>query len=213
MLKFYRKHIKLFIWLIVLSFVGWGIGTITFSKEGSSSYIGIVGKAKISYKEFLTTSRFYVLLDKANFNNQNAGQEKNKAEVAQSKPLSFEELRGLTWQEIVLSREAKRAGISISDEEVRKEVERLFSANGAFDSAFYESWIRNYFRSRPRDFEEAVRKYLSSQKLREQILKGVPEGERENRWRMWLIPVLSHTKFVDYEEKKEAKNQNAEGKK
>ncbi len=193
MLKFYRKNIKTIIWLIVLSFVAWGVGTISISREEASPYIGSVGGEKISHKEFLTTLRFYELLTRV--------QEKEiepKEKKSTSEPPSFEALRSQAWQAIVLSREAARQGIRASDEEVRAEVQRLFSSEaGGFDREFYQRWITANFRGEARDFEETVRKHLHTGKLQEKVLTGVPESEREGRWLAWLISTYSKAKVQD----------------
>ena len=194
MLKFYRKNIKLIIWLIVLSFIAWGVGTLSLSKGSALPYIGSVGREKISHKEFLTTFRYYDLLTHL---------ENPKKETTQT-PISFDELRALTWQVIALSRLAKQEGILVTDEEVRKEIEQNFSPNGQFDQALYQHWIQNGFKGRARDFEEAIRKQLIVRKMRDKVLQNVPEKERENRWIAWLGSNLSHVKITDYSLQKEA---------
>ena len=189
MLKFYRKNIKLIIWLIVLSFAIWGIGTISISKESASPYVGSIRGEKISHKEFLTTLRYYDLLTRS---------QTDENKTPKQEPLSSDQLRSLTWQAIILSREAAREGITVSDQEVRGEVEKLFSAGGSFDQALYQNWIRNQFRGRARDFEEVIRKHLTTQKIREKILAGIPEAERKTRWLEWLTSVISQSRVEDY---------------
>ena len=191
MLKFYRKNIKLIIWLIVLSFVAWGVGTISLSKESASPYIGSVRGEKISHKEFLTTLRYYDLLTRNQADEAGSG-------ASDSEPIPFETLRALSWQVIILSREAEREGIAVSDEEVRKEVERLFSAGGELNQKFYQNWIQGHFQGRARDFEEAVRKDLAARAIRKKILEGVPQEEREARWREWLGSTFKEAKIKDY---------------
>ena len=203
MLNFYRKNIKLFIWLIVLSFIIWGAGTISVSKQSVSSYIGSVNGKKISHKEFLTTLRYYDLLARtqaARAREKTAPTQKGakEKETPESENLSFDQLRALTWQAIVLSQEAKHEGIRVRDEEVREEVERLFSGSAGFNEEFYQTWIHTNFRGQPRDFEEAVRKYLAVQKMRQKVLEGAPEKNRETRWLEWLKPVIIKANVHDY---------------
>ena len=188
MLKFYRKHIKLVIWLIVLAFVAWGAGTISVSKELASPYIGSVNGEKISHKEFLMTLRYYELLSRART---------AESEKTESEPLPYDQLRSLTWQTIAISREAKRLGVRVSDEEVRNQVERLFSAGGQFNEAFYQNWIEKNFRGRAREFEEATRKHITVQKTHQKILEGIPESERETRWIKWLRPLMNRVQIKD----------------
>ena len=218
MLKFYRKNIKIFIWAIVLSFAAWGIGTLTFSRESTSPYAGSIGKEKITQKELMTSLRFYELLTRAE-RNQQADQKKEGSESKQSaessppEPPSYEQLRGLAWQELVVNREALRKHITITDDDVRSEIQRLFSIGGSFNQAVYESWVTNNFRGRSRDFEETVRKYLANQRLREQILKDVPENQRQAKWTEWLISVFTQNEVRDFEQEAEHRKTIEEAKK
>ncbi|MBI1977941.1 MAG: SurA N-terminal domain-containing protein [Candidatus Omnitrophica bacterium] len=188
MLKFYRKNIKVIIWVIVLSFIIWGIGTLSLSKESASAAMGMVGKEKISHKEFLTTFRYYDLLTHL----------ETKEKDPNSKPMAFEALKSLTWQVIALSRVAKQEGVSVSDNEVREEIEKQFSQDGQFNELLYEHWIQNIFQGRPRDFEEAIRKHLVVRKLREKVLKDVPHENQEDHWVAWLGSTLNRIRIVDY---------------
>lgn len=226
MLKLFRQNIKIVIWAIVLSFAAWGIGTLTFSKENASPYVGSVGGEKISHKEFLTTLRFYELMTRAQVNQEASEQEKEKQKKVGAKddpeaqqksakvePLPYEQLRSLAWQELVINREAEKEHIRVSDEEVRQEVVRLFSLDGRFDQAQYRSWIQNNFRGQARDFEETVRKSLMSQKMRERILKDVPEDQRNQRWLEWFLSVFRRVEVKDYEEEAERRKKAQESQK
>ena len=176
MLKFYRKNIKLIIWLIVLSFVIWGAGSISVSRQSASSYMGSINGERISNKEFLTTLRYYDLLSRTRADQKQTSQDqKQTEETTIPDSLSFSQIRALTWQAIVLSREAKREGIQVTDEEVREEVEQLFGGTSGFNNEFYRNWIHTNFRGQARDFEEAVRKHISVQKIRQRVLEGVSE--------------------------------------
>ena len=213
MLKFYRKNIKLFIWLIILSFAIWGAGSISVSRDSVSPYVGTVGKEKISHKEFMITTRYFDLLSRSRTEQEQKNEEpkneeakvqetqnqetKEPAEPPKQEPLSYDQVKGLAWQMIVLSREAKREGIAVSDEEVQNEIQRLFSQDGVFQQSFYEQWVQNNFRVQTRDFEELVRKHLASDKIRQKVLKDVPEGERNSKWIEWFIPVISKSELKD----------------
>ncbi len=219
MLKFYRKNIKLFIWLIILSFAIWGAGSISVSRDSVSPYVGTAGKEKISHKEFMVTTRYFDLLSRSKSEQEQKKEEakneeakaqetqnqetKETAEPPKQEPLSYDQVKGLAWQMIVLSREAKREGITVSDEEVQNEIRRLFSQDGAFQQDFYEQWVQNNFRVQSRDFEEIIRKHLASDKLREKVLKDVPEDKRNSRWLEWFIPVISKSKLNDWEKPSE----------
>ncbi len=203
MLKFYRKNLKFIIWTIVLSFVIWEVSAVTISRQSVSPYIGSVGHEKISHKEFMTTFRYYDLLAHSQEAQIETSQnQKGTKEAPKPEPLSFDQLRALTWQTIVLSREAKREGIRISDKEVQNEVEKLFSTGNGFNEEFYQTWVRTNFRETPRDFEETVRKRLAVQKIREKVLGGIPEKDRETRWFEWMQLILSRANVHDYSSQK-----------
>src|SRR3989344_1135986 len=150
MLNFYRKNIKIIIWVIVLSFIAWGVGTISISKESASPYMGSIGGEKISHKEFSTTFHYYDLLTRIQTALEELSQKEK--ETSEKPPLSVEELKSLTWQAILVSREAEKEGIQVSDVEVKEEVEKFFSTDGQFNQGFYQDWIRKNFRGRARDF-------------------------------------------------------------
>lgn len=232
MLKFLRSHIKLVIWVIVLSFIAWGAGTFTATRDEASRYAGSIGGKKVSYQEYLMTFRFYDLLSPAQEQQKQAAREAESSEKPEpveeentsapaqmsadstettenqaAKPdespappesSSFDQIRSLTWQTMVLSREAKKENIAVSDEEVRAEVQKLFSGAGVFDHVFYENWMRNNFRGRPRQFEEVVRHHLAAQKLRDHYLENIPEEEREGKWLAKLITLMSQADIKDY---------------
>ena len=130
-------------------------------------------------------------------------QETKETAPPKQEPLSYEQVKGLAWQTIVLSREAKHEGIVISDEEVQNEIRQLFSREGAFQADFYEQWVQNNFRVSAREFEEIIRKHTASDKLREKVLKDVPEEKRNSRWFEWFIPIISKSKLNDWEKPSE----------
>ena len=188
MLNIFRKNIKTIIWVIVFSFVAWGVGTLSVSNDASSPYAGSVRGEKITQKEFMLTMRFYELLTRA--------QQKNSDKV--SEPLSHDELRALTWQTIVVSREAKNQGIKVTDEDVKAEIEKLFSIDERFSLILYQDWIRKNFDGRTRDFEEIIRKHLAVQKIREKVLAGVPDDERNHQWLKWLTNIIGNAQLKDF---------------
>lgn len=210
MLPFFRKHIKILIWVIVLSFVVWGAGTIVTSKGSSSAYAGSIYGKKVSITDYQNTMRFYDILMRANAakTSANADQEndgskakntdKNAEQPSQPAVPSYDELRGLVWQTLILSQEAQKMGIKVSNEEVSEEIYRLFPSESGFNQKFYEYWVENQFRGRPRDFEETVRKNLAAEKVRQKVLEGVPDDKKQSKWMEFLINTMSHAKLKDY---------------
>jgi len=114
-------------------------------------------------------------------------------------PPTYEEVRSLAWQSIIFSEEAKRMKMEVSNDEVSREILKLFSSeSGGFSPAFYQMWVKNQYRGRPREFEEAIRKYICARKIRETILKDVPAEEVEKRWMEWMMKTMGDAHFKDY---------------
>ena len=186
MLRFYRQHIKTIIWIIVFSFIAWGIGTLSISTHSSSPYAGSVRGQKITQKEFMMIMRFYELLTRV----------QNKD--PKSKPLTYDQLRALTWQTIIVSHEAKQQGVKITDEDIKTEIEKLFSIDGHFSLTLYQDWIRQNFNGRSRDFEEVIRRHLAVQNIRQKVLTGISDIERENHWVKWLTNTIGSAQLKDF---------------
>lgn len=151
MLKLFRKHTKVIIWIVVVSFVIWGgYSVTTLKKEGR--YAGEVFGKSVTFQEY---NKFY-----------NATQlfmpSKDKTELENP-----EVIRTLTWQNIIYAREAKRMGIQVTDEEVRQEVSNILTQQGisAPTEDQYRIWLTRTLRISPRDFEEGLREFMRIQKL------------------------------------------------
>jgi len=120
------------------------------------------------------------------------------ADTQPPQPPSYEETKAVSWQTIILSREAKKRGIKVTDEEVADEIRRQFSDPGQyFNQEIYQNWVRRNFRGEPREFEEAFRKHMTIAKIREHILAGIEEADREKRWIEFLIPAVSNAKWTE----------------
>jgi hypothetical protein len=183
MLHLFRQNIKIIIWVIVLSFVAWGAGTFSVSRDQPRSYVGTIDSEKIKHQEFRSTLRFYELLTRAN---------------TKATPPSLEEIRSLTWQTLVLSRQAKKDGVKIPDRDVRDRVQWLFFENRAFDHPFYETWIKDKFRGRARDFEEVVRSHIAAETVMNQLLDGVDETNQKEEVASRLRKIFIEAKVEDF---------------
>lgn len=187
MLKFYRNNIKTIIWLIVISFVAWGVGTLSVSTQSAASYAGSVWGQKISQKEFMVTMRFYDLLMRS-----------EQRSDPNAEPLSYEALKALSWQTIIVSRKAKELDIQIADEDIRSEIEKIFSIDGGFSFNFYQDWIQKNFAGRAREFEEVIRKHLAVQRIRQKIVGALPEDQRDSQWVNWMSNAIGSARFKDF---------------
>ena len=181
MLKFFRhKNVtKIVLWgiliLILPAFVMWGTGSMGKSKDKGPSYVGLINDKKISFDDFaesLRDVRCQVMLNY--FNNQ-----KILDEILKNKPL----MGKLAWDRLIMAREAKRRGISVSDREVVVYIEShpLFSRNGRFDDRVYGYILRNNLGLEPRTFEETMRESIKIQKMNLMLTKDVAVTDADIR--------------------------------
>ena len=158
MLKLLRKKTRLIVWAVVASFALWGGYSVStqFQKEGRLA--GEVSGKPVSLQEY---DRFF---------------RANQIFSFTGKPVKdLDILRIQTWQNILYSREAKRLGITVTDEEVRQELVGLLAKVGLGNpsEAQYQQWLSTTFREQPRRFEEMMRDMIGIQKLVRQVM-GAP---------------------------------------
>lgn len=164
MLKMMRKHAKYFyilFFMVIISFVFWGIGTV--DKTGTGNIIAEVGKYKITTEEYWRTyegiSRFYREIYKDRFDEEMEKKMNLKDNVLDS-----------MINERVLLIAAKKAGIGVSDEELQESIinEPAFMRNGVFDKDVYLNRLR-LNRITPEAYESSKRQELTLKKMRRLI--------------------------------------------
>ena len=172
MLQVMRKHAKYFyvlFFIVILSFVFWGVGGV--DKTGSVQSAAEVGKYKISEEEYWKTYdrtyRFYRELYKDAFNEEMEKKLNLKENVLDS-----------MVNDRVLLIAAGETGISVSDEELQDSISRepAFMNNGAFDKDLYLNRLR-LNRLTPEEFENAKRQELTVAKMRQLIELSVDPTE------------------------------------
>ena len=147
-MKLIRKLVAPTIWLIVISFLLWGVQSVLIGLRKETAGVGKAFGKIVTFKEFQDSMR--------------------SAELLSRKPnekMSAEELESGAWQNIVLSIEAKREKISASDEDVLNEVKKFFGGEEMVDSAAYQNWVARNFGEQPRAFEGRIRNLIRVQKL------------------------------------------------
>ncbi len=138
MLKVMRHHAKYLYFLffiVILSFIFWGVGTV--DQSSNAQIVAEVGKHKISAQDYGRVYdnyyKFYrdVYKDKFDEEMQNKLNLKDKA---------IETLIGQT----ILLIAAEEHGIKVSDSEVREAIlnEPVFTKNGVFDNEIYQNTLR-----------------------------------------------------------------------
>lgn len=172
MLKGFRKHTKLIIWLTVVAMGGWGVFTLGSGLGNEGRLAGRVFGKPVYFQEF---NRFY-----------RATQIFSPTE----EPITdAEEIKARTWQNVILSREAKNKKIKITDDQVRNEIYRLLENQGLENTTpqFYERWLKANLNETPKNFESQIREILRIQKLVENVQASIGEEPSDEEARDLFI--------------------------
>ena len=161
LLKFLRKkkNMKRIVWglaiLIIPAFVIWGAGSSNKKKGKGPNYAGKVFGKKISFDEY--TNMWRVTRDNA------------IRSFGANVPVEF--IDQLTWNRIILLKEAERENIAVKNDEVVKRIISfpIFQRNGSFDKKLYKSALKQ----NARGFEEKIRDDIRIAKLREKVTSGI----------------------------------------
>ncbi len=164
MLKAMRHHAKYFyvlFFIVILSFVFWGVGTV--DKTEKSDIVAEVGSSKITAEEYWRTYdrvfKFYRDLYKEKFDEEMQKKLKLKENV----------LNTLVESRVLLAA-ARKEGVSVSDEELNENIknEPAFMKNGAFDADIYQNRLK-LMRITPEFYESSKRQELTVEKMRRLI--------------------------------------------
>ena len=164
MLQGMRKHAKYFyvlFFIVILSFIFWGIGPKDLSN--GVEVVAEVGKYKITAEEYWKVYdgvyRFYRELYKDKFNEEMEKNLKLKEKVLDQ-----------MINERVLLIAAQEEGIETSDEELQDAISRdpAFMKNGVFDKDVYLNRLK-LSRMTPELFENLKRQELTLNKMRRMI--------------------------------------------
>jgi peptidyl-prolyl cis-trans isomerase D len=160
MLKMMRHHAKYFyvlFFIVILSFIFWGVGTVDNTSSGG--IVAEVGKQKITQEEYYraydNTFKFYKDLYKEKFDEEAQKKLKLKDTVLDS----------LIGNRVLLLA-ASENGIKVSDEELNEAItnEPAFKKNGVFDSEVYQNTLR-LSRITPEAYESMKRQELVIKKM------------------------------------------------
>jgi parvulin-like peptidyl-prolyl isomerase len=160
MLQAMRQHAKYFyvlFFIVILSFIFWGVGTV--DNSGSNRIVAEVGKQKITeeeyYRTYNNTFRFYKDLYKENFDEEMQKQLNLKDSV----------LDMLIANQILLHAAAKN-DVKVTDQELNEAImnEPAFMNNGVFDNQIYQNTLR-ISRITPEAYESMKRQELTILKM------------------------------------------------
>ena len=167
MLKAMRKHAKffyVFFFIIILSFIFWGVGTVD---KNTAVIVAEVGKEKITLDEYGASydraREFYRNISKGAFTEEMEKQLNLKQKVLDS-----------LVDEMVLLAEAKKMGIRVSDEELEEAIinDPAFARDGKFDKDIYVRTLQ-LNRMTPEYFESMKRKELNLSKMHRLIGESI----------------------------------------
>jgi peptidyl-prolyl cis-trans isomerase D len=162
-----RKHAKYFyvlFFIVILSFIFWGVGTVD---KSTTVPLAEVGKEKISLDEYWTAydraREFYRNISKGSFTEEMEKQLNLKQKVLNS-----------LIDDTVLLAEAKKAGIQVSDAELEDAIlnEPSFLRDGKFNKEVYLRTLQ-LNRLTPEYYESLKRKELVLTKMRRLIGESV----------------------------------------
>jgi peptidyl-prolyl cis-trans isomerase D len=166
------RHLKFILWgvvavFVLLVFVDWGAGG---SGPGGATDVAVrVGDEVVSRQEFLGQMRRFEQAYSQQF-----GERWN--EIKDQINL-FDETLGYFTNRILLLEEADRAGVHVSDEELREDIlaTPLFQdENGDFvGQQAYQRIIRGYFQMTPQQFESSRAEDLAINRLTSMMQRGV----------------------------------------
>lgn len=174
MLKMMRHHAKYFyvlFFIVILSFVFWGVGTV--DKSDRSNIVAEVGKYKITGEEYWRTyDRMF---------NFYRDMYKDKFDQEMQKKLNLKEgvLYSLVDNRVLLIA-AKENDITVTDDELNEAIknEPAFMKSGSFDSEVYQNRLR-LMRLTPEAYEAAKRQELTLAKMRRlvELSASIPSSD------------------------------------
>jgi parvulin-like peptidyl-prolyl isomerase len=164
MLKAMRHNAKYFyvlFFIVILSFIFWGVGTV--DKSDQRDIVAEVGPYKVTAQDFWQTydrvfKRYREIY-------------KDKFDEAMQEKLNLKEnvLNSLVEDKVLLT-VAKRNGVTVSDAELNEAIknEPAFMQNGAFDTRVYQNRLR-LSRLTPEVYEAEKKQELIVDKMRRLI--------------------------------------------
>ncbi len=159
--------------LILPAFIWWGAGSVGPSSKKGPKFAGTIEGKTVSFDDFaksVTGVRCQIVLNYFNQSKTLNTILRNQAFVGK-----------LAWDRLIMTKEARRAGIKVSDKEVIDFISThpLFFRDGRFDERGYDYFLRNSLGIDPRNFEEVVRENLTIQKVTDRLTKNVKVTDDE----------------------------------
>ncbi|OGW75119.1 MAG: hypothetical protein A2Z72_06820 [Omnitrophica bacterium RBG_13_46_9] len=99
-------------------------------------------------------------------------------------PTTEKEVEDAAWDQLLLSFEAFRRGITVDQEEVNGEVNKILQTEGVpfdwrTDKESYEGWLKEKTNESPALFENQIRHMIQLQKLKTQVIQSIEPAVTE----------------------------------
>ena len=127
-------------------------------------------------------------------------------------PRTEKELEEQIWEQLLLSYEAHRWGITISQYELEEEIKKLLSSEKAGfdykdDKEAYSQWVKDKTNEEVLLFENQLRHLLQIEKLRQQVMDNIqPEVSEDEAYQEFLNEYNALSlELIQFEEEEEAK--------
>ncbi len=176
MFEYLRKNasslfIKIILGIVALVFVFWGVGS--FGRKNVQNYAAIVNNERITIQDFYREFDNYIKNYEKQYNIKIDRQTIKQFHIK-------EQVLNSLINRILLFQEAKKAGIRVSDDEVRDFIITIpaFKVNGVFSKRRYNDVLR-YNRIKPADFENKVRFDLTMAKFENSLANGIIVTDEE----------------------------------
>ena len=128
-------------------------------------------------------------------------------------PQSSEDLENVIWDQLLMSFEAFRRGVEVSQEEIDEEITKILAAESVEfdwkkDKDSYEKWVKDKTNVPAEVFEGQIKHLIQIHKLRQQIMESVdPPVSRKEAFGKFLNEYNNlGVELVQFDEKKDADN-------
>lgn len=164
MLQSMRKHARFFYFLffiVILSFVFWGVGTVDQSSQGTVAEVG---------KEKITADEYWRAYESMRENLRNSLKGQLTEEMEKGMKLKEVALNSLIEEKVLLA-SARELGIAVSDKELQEAItgDSRFMRDGLFRQDVYFKTL-DLNRLTPEMFENSVRRQLLLMKMKRLIV-------------------------------------------
>jgi len=173
MLSFFRRKMKLILWLLVIvvivTFIPWGVGVRLRQRGAKSGTVGELFGRKVSSSELdeacAATQTYHTLF---------------QSRQALTKP----QIRENAWERLIMLGEARRTGMRVSDRELAHIIQTQFGRDGNFDQKVYEN-VLTFAGVTPSLYEQWTRETLMINHLQQLARAGIwiPDTELARRYR------------------------------